>query len=293
MPRYKYSIVRFVPSPTRGEQVNLGVIVGCDATSEWTMEIVSKKSRAAKLDDARVLPMVSAELERLQLRFPSDDDDDDDDAVRQESTINEGWLSMIAAQSQNVIQYSAPQVMLAEDVNAAKEKLWDIFIVESVRQKRDSLSKRQVLSQYLKALQAHHLGTDHLKHHTRLKTSHNSASIDVAVHNGVAKRLTQCWSLQVKDTESVLNEVKAWGWTMKVLRHSGGVITTASVPIEVPRDVELSVILATATDNRANEFTEEATEVLSDVEVSAQRISVEQMVQHAAEVASLLKIQIR
>ena len=288
MPRYKYSIVRFVPSPTRGEQVNLGLIVGCDATSEWTMEIVSRKSRAAKLDEAHVLPMITAELERLQLRFPSDDDDA---SVGEGSAINEDWLSLIAAQSQNVIQYSAPQVVLAEDLNAAVGKLWEIFIVENIRQKRDSVSKRQVLSQYLKSLQVRHLGADHLKQHARLKTSHNSVLIDVAVHNGVAKRLTQCWSFQVKDTESLLNEVKAWGWTMKVLRHSGGAITTASGSIGVPQNVELSVIVAAAADNQADEFTQEAIEVLSDSEVDARCVSMEQMEQHAAEAASLLNLQ--
>ena len=69
MPKYQYSIIRFVPSPTRGEFVNLGVIVGNDATDEWTMEVVGKKSRAAKLDDAGILPLVSTELERLHYVF--------------------------------------------------------------------------------------------------------------------------------------------------------------------------------------------------------------------------------
>ena len=75
MPKYQYSIIRFVPSPTRGEFVNVGVIVGNDATDEWTMEVVGKKSRAAKLDDTGILPLVSTELERLQLRFPGDDEE--------------------------------------------------------------------------------------------------------------------------------------------------------------------------------------------------------------------------
>ena len=283
MPKYKYSIVRFVPSPTRGERVNLGLIVGSDATSEWTMEIVGRKSRAAKLDDARVMPMISAELERLQLRFPTDDDA----PLLDGPEINEEWLSQIASQSQNVIQYSAPQVVLAEDVNAALARLWDTFIVESIPQKRDSLSKRQVMTQYLKTLQKQHLGADHLKSHARLKTGHSTASIDVAVHNGVCKRLTQCWSFQVKDTESVLNEVKAWGWTMRDLRRSGGAITTPSGSIGVPKNVELSVIYATA-DNTADEFTNEAIEVFGDDEVGARIIPLEQMEQHAAEVETLL-----
>ncbi|HQZ69273.1 MAG TPA: DUF3037 domain-containing protein [Planctomycetaceae bacterium] len=160
MPRYRYSIVRFVPSPTRGEQVNLGMIVGCDATSEWVIDIADQKSRAKKLDDAGIWPQVAAELERLKLRFPTDDDD----ALSSSGLeINEEWLAQMAAQSKNVIQYSTPQLVLAEDAESAVAKLWDTFIVESVRPKRNAVSKRAVVSRYLKSLTSNRLGKDHLK----------------------------------------------------------------------------------------------------------------------------------
>ena len=285
MPRYKYSIVRFVPSPTRGEQVNLGLIVGCDATSEWTMEIVGQKSRVKKLDDTGIWPQVAAELERLQSRFPVDDDDAPSVSG---PAISEEWLAQMAAQSRNVIQYSTPQLVLGEDVESAVKKLWDIFIVEPVPPKPDSVSKRQVVSRYLKSLQSSHLGTDHLKKHARLKTSHKSASIDVAIHNGVAKRLTQCWSLQVQDTEKLLNEVKAWSWTMQILRNSGGVITTRAGSIGVPKDVELSIVYAQTAANQADEFTQETMDIISHSEVDARSVLLEDTEKHAAEAASLL-----
>jgi hypothetical protein len=52
------------------------------------------------------------ELERLKSRFPSDDDDDD--LSRVETEISEDWLAQIAAESKNVIQFSPPQLVLAE-----------------------------------------------------------------------------------------------------------------------------------------------------------------------------------
>ncbi|MEJ7591561.1 MAG: DUF3037 domain-containing protein [Planctomycetaceae bacterium] len=288
MPRYRYSIVRFVPSPTRGEQVNLGMIVGCDATSEWVIEIADQKSRAKKLDDAGIWPQVAAELERLKLRFPTDDEY----AISSSGPeINEEWLAQMAAQSKNVIQYSTPQLVLAEDAESAVAKLWDTFIVESVRPKRNAVSKREVVSRYLKSLSSNHLGKEHLKKHARLKTSHKSTSIDVAIHNGVAKRLTQCWSLQVQDTEKLLNEVKAWSWTMQVLRQSGGVITTQSGSIGVPKNVELSIVYAQSTENQADEFTQETIDIISHSEVDARSVLLEQTEQHAAEGAALLKVQ--
>ena len=286
MPKYQYSIIRFVPSPTRGEFVNLGVIVGNDATDEWTMEVVGKKSRAAKLDDAGILPLVSTELERLQLRFPGDDEEV---PYGNGPEINEAWLADIASQSRNVVQYTSPHPILAADASTALEKLWNLFIVDHVRQKRESLSKHQIRTRYLRSLQQFDLTSDHFKAKAKLSTGHSTTSIDVAVYNGVAKRLTQCWSFQVKDTESVLNEVKAWGWTMRDLRRSGGEIRTSTRKIAVPKDVELSVVYAPMNDEKTDEFTEEAIDVFSDSEVLATAIQLDDLEAHAKGAAELLR----
>ena len=146
MPRYRYSVVRFVPSPTRAEQVNLGMIVGSDATAEWVIDIADQKRRATSLDDAGIWPNIVGELERLKSRFSSDDEVDD--VSHLEADISEEWLSQIAAESKNVIQFSPPQLVLAENAEAAMAKLWNTFIVESVRPKRNAVSKKAVISRY-------------------------------------------------------------------------------------------------------------------------------------------------
>jgi len=287
MLKYHYSVIRFVPSPTRGEFVNLGVIVGSDATDEWAMELVGRKSRAAKLDDAGILPLVSTELQRLQLRFSGDDEES---SWSDGPEINEVWLAEMASQSRNVVQYTPPQPILAVDVAAAMEKLWNTFIVDHVPQKRESLSRHQIRTRYLKSLQQFQLTPDQLKAKVKLSTGHSTTSIDVAVYNGVAKRLTQCWSFQVKDTESVLNEVKAWGWTMRDLRRSGGEIRTSTRRIQVPGEVELSVVYAPMADTKPDEFTEEAIEVFNDADVHAIAIQLEDLDAHARAAAELLQI---
>lgn len=287
MLKYHYSVIRFVPSPTRGEFVNPGIIVGSDATDEWAMELVGRKSRAAKLDDAGILPLVSTELQRLQLRFSGDDEES---SWSDGPEINEVWLAEMASQSRNVVQYTPPQPILAVDVAAAMEKLWNTFIVDHVPQKRESLSRHQIRTRYLKSLQQFQLTPDQLKAKVKLSTGHSTTSIDVAVYNGVAKRLTQCWSFQVKDTESVLNEVKAWGWTMRDLRRSGGEIRTSTRRIQVPGEVELSVVYAPMADTKPDEFTEEAIEVFNDADVHAIAIQLEDLDAHARAAAELLQI---
>ena len=287
MLKYHYSVIRFVPSPTRGEFVNPGIIVGSDATDEWAMELVGRKSRAAKLDDAGILPLVSTELQRLQLRFSGDDEES---SWSDGPEINEVWLAEMSSQSRNVVQYTPPQPILAVDVAAAMEKLWNTFIVDHVPQKRESLSRHQIRTRYLKSLQQFQLTPDQLKAKVKLSTGHSTTSIDVAVYNGVAKRLTQCWSFQVKDTESVLNEVKAWGWTMRDLRRSGGEIRTSTRRIQVPGEVELSVVYALMADTKPDEFTEEAIEVFNDADVHAIAIQLEDLDAHVRAAAELLQI---
>lgn len=289
MPRYRYSVVRFVPSPARGEQVNPGMIVGSDATAEWVIDIADQKRRATSLDDAGIWPNVAGELERLKSRFPGDDDDDDLAGVKTE--INEDWLAQIAAESKNVIQFSPPQLVTAENAESAMAKLWNTFIVESVRPKRNAVSKKAVISRYWTSLTSNRLGKDHLKKRARLKTSHKTALIDIAIHNGVAKRLTQCWSLQVQDTEKLLNEVKARDWTMQVLRDSGGVITDDKKSFGVSKDVELSIVYAQPPADQSDEFILEAIDIILHSDVGAKGVPLEQADQHAAEGAALLELQ--
>ncbi|HQZ66015.1 MAG TPA: hypothetical protein PLY87_13095, partial [Planctomycetaceae bacterium] len=135
--------------PNRSVSVGFQQFVGLCTLPHFPMTSASQKSRAKKLDDAGIWPQVAAELECLKLRFPTDDDD----ALSLSGPeINEEWLVQMAAQSKNVIQYSTPQRILAEDAESAVAKLWDTYIVESVRPKRNAVSKRAVVSRYLKSL---------------------------------------------------------------------------------------------------------------------------------------------
>lgn len=287
MPKYYYSVIRFVPSPVRGEFVNLGLIVGCDATAEWAMELVGRKTRAARLDSAGILPLVTSELERLQLSFPADSDDAVSTTAQ---AISESWLTHMAAESRNVLQYTRPQPIVAASVAAAMDRLRGIFIVEHVPQRRESLTRPAIRSRYLQLLQQCQLTPQQCPSKARLATGHSSTAVDVAVCNGVARRLTQCWSFEVQDTENVLNEVKAWGWTMRDLRRYGGSIVAASRSISVPRDVELSVIYALPAASDRDTVISEAMDVFSNDELGAATVRWQDVEQHARSAAALLHL---
>ncbi|WP_372719372.1 DUF3037 domain-containing protein [Novipirellula sp.] len=285
MPKYKYSVIRFVPSPVRGEFVNLGVIIGSDQTGEWLIEVVGSKSRASRLDDDKVLPLLATDLERLQTTIESYSEPE---IFESGVELSEDWLAGLSRNSRNLLQFSHPNAVVAEGLSQAFEKLWGRLIVESIPTKRNSMTKASVTAKYVTALTNSRLDSSHMKRRVKLETSKTHANIDVAVHNGVVKDITQCWSLQIKAAEPLLNEIKAWGWTIKTLRDHGGLILAGRQPIQVPNDVRVGVVYAASSDN---ELMDEAFDVFSDTDINADCVTVENAAKHAQVAAQLVSDQ--
>lgn len=275
MPKYQYSIIRFVPSPIRGEFVNLGLIVGSDQTGEWLIDVVSSRSRATKLDDQNIFPMVAADLQRVQTLI---ENYSEPDLYGPEIALSEEWLRQLSRDSQNVLQYSSPKSVLGDTAAIALEKLWGNLIVEHVPTERSTVSKSTVISRYWSALTQLKLTGKNLKRKVRLQTEKTHAPIDVVVHNGVVKDITQCWSFQIKDTDELLNDIKAWGWTIRDLRDSGGQIVTGQSKIEVPKNVDVGVLFA---KGASGAFLQEAQDVFNDSGVQAELIELENVEAHA------------
>lgn len=282
MPKYQYSIIRFVPSPIRGEFVNLGLIVGCDQTGEWLIDVVSSKNRATKLDDQSILPMVVADLQRVQTLV---ENFSEPDIFGTEVELSEEWLRQLSRNSQNVLQFSTPKSVLGDSASNALQKLWGNLIVEHVPAERSNVSKATVISRYWTALTQQRLTAKNLKRKVRLETSKTHAPIDVVVHNGVVKDITQCWSFQIKETDDLLNDIKAWGWTIRDLRESGGMILTPNSKIEVPNDVNVGVLFA---PGASGSFLQEAQDVFSDADVRAEQVELVNVDSHAEAAAKRL-----
>lgn len=282
MPKYQYSMIRFVPSPIRGEFVNLGLIIGSDQTGEWLVEVVSSMSRASRLDDDKVLAMLATDLSQLQSTIESYTEPE---MFERTIELSEDWLADLSRNSRNQLQFSHPNAVVAENIGGAFEKLWGRLIVESLPTKRNSITKASVTAQYITALTNSQLNRSHVKRRVKLETSRTHTNIDVAVHNGIVKDITQCWSLQIKAAEPLLNEIKAWGWSMKTLREHGGLILTGKQPIEVPRDVRVGVVYAATSDS---ELMEEAFDVFNDAEINADCVTVENAISHAQVAAQLV-----
>jgi hypothetical protein len=283
---YKYSVVRFFPSPVRGECINLGLIVGSDERGDWLFETVSSRARANLLDEDRVFPMVAAELERQQAHLQRCQEEvliPDKD----EYSPSEQWLQQLALDSNNLLQYSPPQPVLALSAGDALERLWGSFIVEPAKQSRASIPRNSVVARYWSVLRDA-VGPKHLKRSFVLDAQHTHSTIDVSLHNGIVKELTQCWSFQVKDKSVLLNDVKSWAFTIIQLRESGGKLHDRShrIVYDVPKDVNVSVVYAP--DAEPDEYVEEAFDVFADDRVQAARVELDHALKHAAAVSRLV-----
>lgn len=282
MNKYHYSVIRFVPSPVRGEFVNLGLIVGCDATGEWSIDVASSRSRAAKLDDQNVFPLVAADLQRLQSGVESYSDPE---VFAPTLDLSLEWLSNLARDSQNLLQFSTPKPIVSDSVESAMEKLWPLLVVEPAKVEHARVTKSSVLSQYWFALEQAHLTRQNLKKRATLATPKTHTSVDVVMHNGVVKDITQCWSLQVKDPDRIMDDIKSWAWTMKTLRDFGGTVKAGAKSIDVPPEVQLGVVYAPSDDESVSN---EALEVFRDEDVKATCHTLEEVEAYAGTVAKLL-----
>jgi len=275
MTKYQYSIIRFVPSPIRGEFVNLGLIVGSDQTGEWLIDVVSSRSRATKLDDENVFPMVAADIQRLQSNIESYSDPD---MFGASVDLSLDWLRELSRDSQNLLQFSTPKTVLATSAQEALDKLWRFLVFEPTKSSRTSVTKISVLSRYWTALKEHEFSAKNIKKKVLLETSKVHLPIDVIVHNGEVKDITQCWSLQIKDTDGLVNDIRSWGWTMRTLREKGGDIIVNERRIPVPSDVRIGVVYAPSDDSKV---TDEAFEVFQNKDVDAQCVLMNEVDEYA------------
>lgn len=295
--RYMYSVIRFVPDPTRGERTNLGLLVGSEESGEWSLELVPRRDRARKIDDQHILPNVVSELERLAGLIAQAADPTEYEADEQTVALDltEQWLDELSEESGNVIQYSRPQPVLAGDLTGAIDKLWPLFIVEYEPAKRGSMTKHGVYSQVRQQMFAHRLARENVRMRATLRTAGSHSPIDLAVHNGRAVHLTQCWSFQVQRTEQLLSDIKSWAWTVRDLRNheDAHILRTddgldEAEALSVAHDVPIAVVYVPPTNegdqrtaDQQRRALEEALRAFDDEDVDASAVTLD----HAGSVA--------
>lgn len=274
--RYVYSVVRAVPEPKTGEYVNIAAIAGSEITGEWSVRQVQNDRRARALGgSADVLTAVYAFLARVGDQIDLHDwavDETEREALG-DYELTESWLHDLHRRSRNVVQLSAPAPVVAANAEEALDLIFESIVLDPVSRHRENLTKHRVYSALRVAYLSAGLKLEDLRKRVTLVAGSEgrfTSPIDFVVANGRAVQLAHTWSFQGINQATLLQEVKAWGWTVRELKEAGGlVLDAAGERLDVPKDVALEVVFIPPREDSPAPAYREARAVFEELEVNA------------------------
>ena len=233
---YKFTLIRFVPDPARGEFVNIGAIAVNDDADDWGIRWIANYTRAKALDSAGFLPAAKAFTAELDGRIAELDRPTMDS---EPPTI--AWLSDLAAEMNNIVQLSEPAPVVADSAEAALDVVFERLLVDHARTRYRFQKKQKAQAAARKAYSDHHVPRSAVKEHARVTSGAFGFDFDFAVHNGHAVQLVQCWSFQLPNQDELTEQVKAWAWMARHIRDGGGRLLTDG-DVDVPGDLDIAAI---------------------------------------------------
>ena len=264
--RFVYSLVRFVPDPARGEFVNVGAVAGSEESSEWAIRQIENPRRARALGPPEALEAVWSFIGRVDTVL-----DRHQESLHQifEADIvpSEDWLERLHKDHRNIVQISSPTPMVAETVEEALDKVFDLLVVDPDRHRYSFRKKNEVLAALRRAYRAQSIHRDEaLCERVMLATQHHRERFDFAVANGNVVQLAHSWSFQVPDQVSLSESVKSWGWTVRDVQASGGSITVGGERVfEVDRSVDIAVAYIPPAEGQESPALDEARNVFDSL----------------------------
>ena len=271
--RYVYSIIRFVPEPARGEFINVGAIVGSQESDEWQIRQISNAKRARAMDEHKSLDavwsfinQVGAEIDEFEAWTGGGGSLFEPDVI-----LNEEWLQSLHSGQQSTVQLSEPAPIAAESADEALETIFNLVVLDPARRGRTGANKNRAVAGMRDAYRYSGITkTRELFERVSFRTEHHGTVLDFAVVNGQAVQLTQAWSFQVSDQESLAEQVKAWGWTIHDARQHGGSLTSIdNREIEVPRNVSVRAVYLPAEDRQPAPAFRDAKHIFDELDIDA------------------------
>ncbi len=267
--RYVYSVIRFVPDTVRGEFINVGLICGSEESSEWDIRTITNQRRARQLDDRGFLPRVWDFIDDIGRKVDKNNENLQRGLFEHE--ISAKWLEDLSTISNNLLQFTPPAIVVAESIEEAGDLLFEDFIVEPESRRYPRFTKKNAaLAAARKAYSEAGLvpGKD-FEEGPSVKGLHHRGKFDFIVANGKALQLAQAWSFQIPNQDDLMEQVKAWAWTVSDLRLHGGRAETKERAFDVPKDVDIEVVYVPPAIGGSREALDEALAAFGEVRVKA------------------------
>ena len=226
MPACKYSIVRYVPDPGRGEQLNVGVVVGCEGAPYFGARFLPQQQagrlRALGFDDDFGF------LRDLASEFRAS-------AVKPERLPLEGlggpWdlevLDKAATEWANTIQFSPLRVAVHGEPEVLLNDLYERHVsVSRHPRRRPERDKRWIKSKVSRTLRQAIFENfpdrepgDVVQPNRRVEGEFEEHRFDYGLANSKLLRLIQTFSFEVQDREALKVEIDATAWAIDDLRR--------------------------------------------------------------------------
>jgi hypothetical protein len=269
MAKFHYSVLRFVPEPASGEFVNMGAIVGCEESQEWSYRIVGALTRVNGL--ARIYErdagLAINHAQRLCKNVDDYNASFDEEQEQPRTALSAHWLGDQADKLNHVLQLSEPGILIAPNAALALDMVFETMVPSSEARTR-ATDKRVATKAARDAFSGQGLVVgEHVFPDLHVVGQHHPSEFDLAVANGKLVQLVQTWSFQVQDGVKLAKDIRAWGWSLKDLRQSGGKTIANTKHYSVDKDVDVAVVYV-APNSHSDAF-EEAQAVFQSLNVDA------------------------
>jgi hypothetical protein len=265
MKAHEYSVISCNPNPSTGERLNLGVIVGSQATGEWRVRLLKDQRRVARFAGAPALAACLGVVAELTEMVASNDEALDTGV---DSCIEPLWLQHLSADYNNLVQFSSPMTVMAESVDEALERAFQFRLVEPPGREQTGgwLTRNTLKAAQREALAG--VPTGLLHEGAELFVGSNvSSRLDFAVANGRALLLTHGWSFLVGGVDEVGTQLKAWAYALERLRNqeAARLLNVDGSISEIDARVQLAVLVSDAETSEQRRVRDESLQVLSDI----------------------------
>ena len=120
-----YAVVRYLPNPTIGEFINIGIILLDPKSGEWGYRQVRKYKHLFRLTDGKGEDVVKNFFDSLPNNTINYAPRAGTDTEKEPN-----WLNALYSNMRGVIQFSTPLPTLSSVLEDTIDELYDLFIVE-------------------------------------------------------------------------------------------------------------------------------------------------------------------
>ncbi len=258
---FSYSVIRFVPDVAQGEFVNVGVVVVGGEPCKAIVRLAPSPARARHLAPAKIVKNFWDYIQDLRHDIERDSKGMDQPKIAK-------WVNDIGSSDLSMVQFSSPAPIVCDEIESAADMMAEQFLSSYLRPKRQKRHTKQATARKVRQTYKN-IGLvtgRHLIEHLEVSGQAHTEPFDFAVKNGEIVQLTQAWNFGVVDQRTVMENVKAWAFTVADIKESGGVGRSGKKSIKVPKTVEVRAVYDEPTNARSRETLEEAIHAFDKVE---------------------------